>query len=534
MQLRWTALAAATALTLAACTEQEPPVAPSISPAPALSVGRGRRARGHIVQLRERARPTAAFESEVEALGGRTVSTTVTGLAVVEGLTADAANVLEAAPDVLAIFPDIEIRLDPVRRATESIDVEAFHRRRSDFEKAGLYERQWNMDVIRAPAAWRAGKLGSSEVRVAILDTGIDPTHPDVAGLVDMTLSAAVSSVTGIDGVLRNVFFPTAPIWTDMNGHGTHVANTVTSDGIGTAGMTKHTRVIAVEVLSALGSGSLGGILTGLDYAASPLVNAHVINMSLGSFFEPADFLDPTDPDFDTIEEATAAFHELVAFFNDFVASVRAAGSVVVVSAGNEALRLDLDDLRYDLFCESVPAVCVSATGPSRGRISGPRAFVSGFSDFDEPAIFTNFGESVDLAAPGGNYTLNRMGEVVSGGFIWQACSRTLLAFSDENGILEISDFEPDICATSPQPLWAAFAGTSQAAPHVSGLAALLAAEVGNDKPDVIEQRLFDGSKDLGRRGRDKFFGEGRIDVQRTLGLDHRGGHGGHGDREHR
>ena len=548
MQLRWPALAAATALTLAACTDQEPPVAPA-SPAPALAVGRGEGARGYIVKLRQRSRPTEDFTARIEALGGTTVGATTTGLAMVSGLTVEAAAELELSPDVFAIVPNIEIRTDPVRRGTETIDPVALHRRgRSDFEKAALFDRQWNMDVINAPAAWRAGRLGSNRVRVAILDTGIDPSHPDLDGLVDMTLSRSMPPVAGLDAIdtpLAAVYFPGRPPWIDLNAHGTHVANTVVSNGVGTAGMTAHTSVVAVKVLNALGTGSLGRILLGLDYASLPLctevppgepcgADAHVINMSLGTFFEPEDFLDPTDPNFDTIEEATAAFHELVAFFNDLFAEVRARGSMVVVAAGNEAQHMELDDTRFDLFCETVAAVCVSATGPKRGKISGPGAFERGFSDFDVPSVFTNFGDAVNFAAPGGNYTLNDMDEVVSGGFIWQACSRTTLAFvPDPDIFLEISDFRPDICATSPVPLWAAFVGTSQAAPHVSGLGALLAARLGNDHPRILELIMTLGAEDLGRPGRDKFFGHGRIDVARTLGLDQGGGQG-HNDRDRR
>ena len=517
MQLRWIAVAVATALSVAACTDQDPPVAPSAVSPPALSVARGRRARGHIARLRERAQPSAEFELRVESLGGTTESSAAAGIVLISGLTSEAAKELAADPEVLEVLPDVEIRLDPVRRRTESIGVEALHRRRSDFEKAELYARQWNMDVIHAPVAWRAGKLGSSEVRVAILDSGIDPTHPDVAGLVDLNLSGSFFTTDVALGLVAR-FFPGSPIWTDLNGHGTHVANTIASNGIGTAGLTSRTRLIAVKVLDALGNGSLGTVLNGIAYAASPGVNAHVINLSVGTFITVEDLLDPTDPDLDTIEEATAVFNGLVALFNDQVAAARAAGSVVVVAAGNHGERLRLDDTRFDIFCEAIQGVCVSSTGPRRGRITGPRAFVGGFSDFDEPSVFTNFGDAVDLAAPGGNYTLNAMDEIVSGGFIWQACSRTTLMFvPDADPFLEAEDFQPDPCATSAEPMWAAFAGTSQAAPHVSGLAALLAAEVGNDRPAVIEARMFHGADDLGRDGRDKFFGRGRINVPRAL-----------------
>jgi subtilisin family serine protease len=61
--------------------------------------------------------------------------------------------------------------------------------------------------------------------------------------------------------------------------------------------------------------------------------------------------------------------------------------------------------------------------------------------------------------------------------------------------------------------------GTSQAAPHVAGLAALLVAEMGKDKPAQIKARIQQSAVDAGQTGTDPYFGKGRIDVARALGL---------------
>ncbi|MEV4120866.1 S8 family serine peptidase [Micromonospora sp. NPDC049645] len=120
---------------------------------------------------------------------------------------------------------------------------------------------------IGAPAAWAAGGTGSG-VRVAVLDSGVDTTHPDLADRV----VASRSFIPGQDVI-------------DRNGHGTHTASTVAGTGAASGGRERGVApdadLVVGKVLDENGSGSISGIIAGMEWAARA-EHAKVINMSLG------------------------------------------------------------------------------------------------------------------------------------------------------------------------------------------------------------------------------------------------------------
>ena len=121
----------------------------------------------------------------------------------------------------------------------------------------------WNLRLIFAPQAWRFST--GNGVRVAVVDTGIDPRHPD------LRVYGGASYVPGVAS------------WRDDQGHGTHVAGTLAAlwHGQGVAGVAPRARLYAVKVLSKNGSGQLSWILNGL--MACYNARMHVVNLSLGS-----------------------------------------------------------------------------------------------------------------------------------------------------------------------------------------------------------------------------------------------------------
>jgi subtilisin family serine protease len=116
---------------------------------------------------------------------------------------------------------------------------------------------------IGAPEAWKAGHTGK-DTTVAILDTGIDPTHPD--------LTDAVAEARDFTGSASGTV--------DKYGHGTHVASIVTGNNSKYEGVAPDTRLLIGKVLDDSGSGTESGILAGMDWAAHS--SARIVNMSLG------------------------------------------------------------------------------------------------------------------------------------------------------------------------------------------------------------------------------------------------------------
>lgn len=447
MYLSFVAVAA-----LAACADQ------TTGPAPArqhseVSAGE------QLVMFEQRAIPSD-FASSVAALGGSVdLEIPQIGVAAVSGLSADA---LATFGGVTAIIPNVEVALDPVGLG----EVESTGEIESPTapNTAFFYPRQWHLRVIRADQAWAAGRRGSANVRVAILDTGLDFRHRDLIGRVDMVAS---KSFVPSDNPFVNAIFPGRPSWIDLHYHGTHVGATVSSNAFAAAGVTSGVTLIAVKVLSRTGSGAFSGILAGIAHAAD--AGAHVANMSLGASW---------------LKSNAPGFH---AILNRAVNYANSKGTLVVVSAGNAAADLDHDPNGYKAFCSTSNVVCVSATGPTaQGSVNGP------WTNVDALASYSNYGRSaIDVAAPGG--TASR---------VWAACSGFSLAIP--------------ICRTGTFVV--GLAGTSMASPHVSGLAALIAEDAGRN-PARIRAALQKGAIDLGQKGTDPAYGKGRIDVPNSIGM---------------
>lgn len=406
-------------------------------------------------------RLTAAVEG---AGGAVTFSHEPTGFAVVQGISEAAAADLAASGYVDDIQADVlfEMELPEPVGAPEVAQVNS----PSNPAGASRFPSQWNMQAVGADAAWAAGKLGSADVTVAILDTGIDYLYPDLQGRVD--LSRSVSFVP-IDDLYAAYYFPTRHPVTDLGYHGTHVAATVASNGYVAAGVTSQTTLMGVKVCSVVEGGCPGAaVFAGLLHAADN--GADVINMSLGGSFTKRDY-----PGY-------------VGYLNKIFSYISRQGSLVVVSAGNDAIDLDHDGNSFKTYCNVPGVACVSATGPTAGGTytTGP------WTEADAPASYTNYGRSaVNVAAPGGN----------DGAAVIAACSSSSLAIP--------------ACQTGTYVL--GLSGTSMAAPHVAGLASLLAAE--GYRSSRIITRMQQSADDLGQRGTDPYYGKGRINVARALGV---------------
>ena len=427
----------------------------------------------HLVMLKGKG-VSSSFQKEVDKLGGTITYSHDIGIAFVTGLSDDAAAALGGHKGVQEMMLDTAIEMDPLADAPSVDSVDAVPASPDNPADAFFFARQWNMRAIDADDAWAMGQLGSSDVTVAILDTGIDYTYPDLDGLVDLDRSI---SFVPEDDFYVGLFFPGKHPVTDIHYHGTHVAATVASNGFVAAGVTSQTTLMGVKVCSAVlgfcpGSAVIAGVLHAAD------AGADIANMSLGGGFLKKDY-----PGY-------------VGFLNRIFNYANSKGTLVVVSAGNDAIDLDHDGNFYSTYCNTPNTVCVSATGPgySDNYRLGP------WYDVDTLANYSNYGRSaINVAAPGGNVYLDENG-VLRGGFVYAACSQTSLVVP--------------ICQTGNYII--GLAGTSMASPHAAGVAALIAEDVGS-QPGRIKTKLQQTADDLGQRGTDPAYGKGRVNAYNAV-----------------
>lgn len=440
----------------------------------------------HVIMLKRTGAMPRGLEARLTELGATVESVLApVGLVIVSGLgDADLARVRGLA-DVSGIEADEHIAIAQPQRV-RSRPIGATIASPSQPHTAALYGWQWNMHAISARQAWEAGKLGSSTVTVAILDTGIDDTGPDLAGRLDHARSI---SFMPEDDALVQAIFPAYPLTTDLVGHGTNVASQVVSNGVVFAGVTSRTQLMAVKVCTVLDYCSTAAIFEGIVHAVDR--GADVINMSLGGGFMKRDCPGCTS------------------IFNRVLQYAEKNGVTVVVAAGNGALDLDHAPNHYATYCGATHVICVAATGPV-DELASP------LLDIDAPSVFSNYGRSaVSLSAPGGNYELDANGDLVSAAWVYSLCSRTALFFDEETG-----DLFYTTCSADQAGLYLdGYVGTSQAAPHVAGTAALLVAQLGR-QPSQIRNRILQGTDDVGQRGTDPHHGSGRLNVAGALGLN--------------
>ena len=400
----------------------------------------------------------ADFAAQVEARGGQLLRVhPEIGMAVTSGLSDADANKL--AKGVGKVERDLLVHWVPTAaEAQASVHSEeasdpGVTSHKPPATAAFFASDQWNMRNIHAPEAWATGREGIPSVRVAILDTGLDAYHIDQQGLIDVASSIA--------------FTPSLagpPTWQDDHFHGTHVGGIVTTNNIGTAGVVSHVTLIAIKVLNVNGDGTFADVIAGLIHAAD--VGAEVANLSLGATFPKAGGGGP-----------------LVSSLNKAVNYANRHDVLVVSAAGNDAEDLQHNQSRIAVPCESGTGICISAT-----------------DFFDEPSSYTNYGSNViDVSAPGGD-----VDPVPPTGFVLAPCSSRSLVIPD--------------CQAPVGVRYLYVIGTSQAAPHVSGLAAYLDSQYGGAlPPSQLETTMQQEADDLGKNGKDPFYGHGRINVFRTL-----------------
>src|SRR3989344_4916163 len=306
----------------------------------------------------------------------------------------------------------------------------------------------------------------TKEVKVAVVDTGVDKTHPDLAG--KFTPYVASDWVDCSQNPCQTNSS------SDGAGHGTHVAGiigAVTENAKGVAGVGHSVKLMSVRILNAQGVGRFADALRGVRYAADN--GADVINMSWGA----------TEPEMssDDIADIQQAMNYA---WNQ--------GAILVAAAGN-----------CGSGCNIAPDVGTGTPTPVPTIVNNPKVYpaysnhvisVAALEKDNTIAPYSEFGDWVDIAAPGGMFNCEDPDN----------CTRDEASF----GIL--STYPTNL--TNGEEKYAFMIGTSMATPQVSGVAALLIAAQSDITKQDIEKYLFDfADKDVAGTGSQ--FAEGGVNA---------------------
>ena len=341
----------------------------------------------------------------------------------------------------------------------------------------------WGLQNISAEAAWNSST--GQNVVVAVSDSGVDYNHEDIAANIWQNAGEIGTDSTGHDKKANGIDDDGNGVVDDWHGynfvtingssanndpmddagHGTHVAGTiaaVANNGKGIAGVAFGAKIMPVKGLHKTGSGSVDDLVKTILYAADN--GAKVINASWGGF---------ANAPIQTLINAIAYAHDIK-------------GVVFVAAAGNSNADVGTPQSGF-------------APANIRNVIT-----VSAFEHTDAKAFFSNFGQKIDVAAPGGGD---------SGPGSIYAPQRSILSLLSSAANPEITDTGRLVIGDK----YLRQAGTSMAAPHVAGVAALIRSLHPEFGPEQVRQAIRFGTDDVDAIGFDTNSGYGRINAAKAL-----------------
>ncbi|MCU1268425.1 MAG: peptidase and in kexin sedolisin [Acidobacteria bacterium] len=341
----------------------------------------------------------------------------------------------------------------------------------------------WGLQAINAETAWDTSQ--GDNVVVAVVDTGLDYNHEDIANNVwqndgEMGLDGSGNDKRSNaidddgDGLIDDwhgwdfVTIDGTPA--DNNpmddfGHGTHVSGTIAAtgnNGLGIIGVAPHAKIMALKGLDSNGSGSMEDLCNAIIYAADK--GASVINNSWGGSGDTPQ----------TLIDAIAYAHNIK-------------GVVVVAAAGNSNWDVGTQEKGFYPACirDVIAVAAVTHT--------------------DAKASFSNYGPKIDVAAPGG-------GDTDPTGLLVQP-DRAIVSLLSSAASSTMTGSGQLVVGTK----YLRQEGTSMASPHVAGLAALIRATHPEFSPEQVRQAIKQSADDIGAAGVDNQFGSGRINAARSL-----------------
>ena len=372
---------------------------------------------------------------------------------------------------------------------------------------------QWDMSVIKAgPAAW--AKSTGAGVKVGVIDGGLDFTHPDLRGAIDVGLSCSFifsTTPTADPAEIANGDCTNKAAVQDLQGHGTHVATTIAGrlNGIGIAGVAPQATVVGLKACTIVGYCFADSVAAALRYAGDKRLD--VVNLSL--FADPYLYFCAND----------AGQRAMLLDLQKAARYAQQRGVVIVAAAGNEAH--DLGHPTEDTISPDWPPdAAVVRTVHNNCRVAPaelPGVVTVSALGVSTLASYSSVGSPVDVAAPGGDApqtaaTVFGRGRILAG---WSS--------TDATGTWEaLIGANRAVVSGGGRYVW--ISGTSMASPHVAGVAALIRSKYPN-MPQASVAALIrssatptacpagwpadDARQCTGRSANTSFFGAGTVNA---------------------
>lgn len=408
----------------------------------------------------------AHLDSVVAAAGGSVQRVLPQiGYAVVKANNPKFVERMAKQSGVVGVYANTKLQLEPIFTGPAFRAPARTTLASGDPADATLFPCQWHLQKIDAPEAWAQGAMGSLNAKVAIIDTGIDPTHDDLVGRVDENESVnflASPSACGSedDDTIH-----------DLAGHGTFMASMVSTNGVNIASVAPGTQIVAVKVFSCTGQGDWPEVIAGIVYAAD-LPDVSAISISLGGF----------------VQRNVPGAKQVIRAVKAAVDYAYSQGKIVVTVAGNQ--HLDLRTIR--------PLVALPTE-------SGEAIGVYGTDFKDDLTSYSNWGfPSAWIGAPAGDN--EPPSHPFPGCVLPEAQQGRILGACSSS----VCDGATDVYITGR--------GTSISSPLVAAVAALIDGKAdGALDGRRIKVLLKNRADDLGDPGTDGIFGHGRVNAGRAV-----------------
>lgn len=435
--------------------------------------------------------------SEKISIAGGTVERVISEIGIVEVSSSNAdflanikqdTNIQSAGKELQAYLeadPDDKLNFTPGTPNGQKVTL--------DPNANSYWDKQWDMQRLTKNGESYNINKGNADTVVAVIDTGIDFSHPDLKDNVDLK-----GSKTFVPG--------TTDAW-DQNGHGTHVAGSIAANGK-VKGVGPELTVRAYRVFGATGGAQQSWITDAIVSAANDGVE--VINMSIGGWRWMAQNLE---------EKGDSA--SMVAYHRAIQYAIKK-GVTVVVSAGNDSR--DFNNI-HDMQAYWKTTYGLDIKGPSRvapAQIPGVIT-VSSSNEWstDNIAFYSNYGSSIDVAGPGGDngplydslYRANPTGNhLAKRDFTYRTLSTYPSYPVAGNATTQFSDGK-----------WHGYSylhGTSMAAPKVAGVAGVIKAAHPEYSPAQVAAAIRQSAIDFGKTGADPLYGAGEANIYNFLTND--------------